>query len=201
MQVQFDREKFKDLVEYICGQCSAAELGAVKLHKVLYFSDMIHYAAEGRPVTGAVYRKRPYGPTADFLLRAIDELQFEGRLSVEEQDYYGFNKKRFVSNLNRKPASISEEENQLVCDVIDFVCRNNTAKSISEFSHNKAWERTESGAEIPYYSAIELYPEDVSEEAMDWAAQEANTVEKIRSDTRRVDYKNVTDLRGFVLSS
>lgn len=39
--VQFDREKFLDVIHLICDRIDAAELGRVKLHKALYFSDMI----------------------------------------------------------------------------------------------------------------------------------------------------------------
>jgi hypothetical protein len=49
--VQFDRAKFKDTVHYICGKCPADELGKVKLHKTLYFADMIHFVDTGTPLT------------------------------------------------------------------------------------------------------------------------------------------------------
>ena len=36
--------------------------GAVKLFKLLYFLDMLHYRETGRPVTGLIYKALPYGP-------------------------------------------------------------------------------------------------------------------------------------------
>ena len=58
--MQFDRAKLKTVILYVCSRCEPAQLGAVKLHKVLYFTDMLHYAHAGTAVTGATYRERPF---------------------------------------------------------------------------------------------------------------------------------------------
>ncbi|MGH6874164.1 MAG: type II toxin-antitoxin system antitoxin SocA domain-containing protein, partial [Aestuariivirgaceae bacterium] len=67
--MQFDREKYKAVILYTCVRCEAHQLGSVKLHKVLYYADMLHYAHVGAPMTGSTYRKRPHGPTSDELLQ------------------------------------------------------------------------------------------------------------------------------------
>ena len=72
--MQFDLAKLKDVILYACSRCEPSRLGAVKLHKILYFSDMIYYANVGAPLTGATYRKRPMGPTCDQLLATLNEL-------------------------------------------------------------------------------------------------------------------------------
>ena len=61
--VQFDRDKLKAVILHLCRTVPAERLGAVKLHKTLYFTDMLRYAQARRAVTGATYKKRPYGPT------------------------------------------------------------------------------------------------------------------------------------------
>jgi hypothetical protein len=38
--VQFDPTKFKELILFICGSCEPSQLGAVKLHKILYLADL-----------------------------------------------------------------------------------------------------------------------------------------------------------------
>ena len=60
--VQFDREKFLEAVHYICTHCDPRELGRVKLHKILYFADMLHYVGYGRPLTGEEYQKQNSAP-------------------------------------------------------------------------------------------------------------------------------------------
>ena len=199
--IQFNPEKFKDVVHYVCSKCSAANLGAVKLHKVLYFSDMIRYAWAGEPITGVTYRKRPFGPTADSLLPAIRELQATQRVSVEDQDYFGYRKRVFISHADPDTSRLNADEIVLLDEVIDFVCRGNTARSISDFSHNHVWERTDSGEPIPYYTAFDLYPAEISEEVMAWAAGEAEQVEAARSERSSVDYTLFAAMRGRLLQA
>jgi hypothetical protein len=59
-----DLQKLKDVVHYICAQCRQDELGNVKLHKILYFADMLHFLGSNRPLTGVEYQKQSFGPVA-----------------------------------------------------------------------------------------------------------------------------------------
>src|ERR1700730_9194519 len=97
---QFNRVKFADLVLYICAMCEPDRRGAVKLHKVLYFTDMIWFAGTGSPLTGSTYRKRPYGPTSDELLTILRQLSENGRIRIEEMNYFGYRKKVYVTTDN-----------------------------------------------------------------------------------------------------
>lgn len=195
---QFDREKFKALVHYVCATCPADQLGAVKLNKVLYFSDMIHFATRGAPVTGATYRKRPLGPTTDQLLSAICELERAGAIYVEDVNYFGYIKKQYSSLTQPDISRLNDDERALVDEVIDFVCRNNTARTISEFSHNRAWEIAEPGAEIPYHTAFLMFPTHVSPEAFEWAARERKDIEGKAARGEPLVRRSFRDFRGRV---
>src|ERR1700731_102233 len=95
--MQFDLVQLKDVILYACSRCEPSRLGAVKLHKILYFSDMIHYANVGAPLTGATYRKRPMGPTCDQLLVTLNELARDGALKIRDVDYFGYLKKEYIA--------------------------------------------------------------------------------------------------------
>lgn len=179
--MQFDRAKLKDVILYACSRCEPSRLGAVKLHKVLYFSDMLHYAGVGAPMTGATYRKRPMGPTCDQLLSILSELSREKRLHIRDVEYFGYLKKEYIPLTEKAPDSLSKTERTLLDEVIEFVCVDNTAKTISEFSHNKAWEVAEFGEELPYTSVFHIFPTQVSDEAKSWALGEAKEIEATRS--------------------
>ena len=69
--IQFDRRKLLSVVHCICATGPVEELGRVKLHKILYFADMLHYAARGQPLTGVEYQKQPFGPAARHLTWAL----------------------------------------------------------------------------------------------------------------------------------
>lgn len=191
--MQFDRNKFKEIVLYVANNCAPANLGAVKLHKVLYFSDMLSFAFTGAPITGAVYRKRPHGPTADHLLAAVSELQREQALRVDSVDYFGYRKRQFTAL--RKPIDgvLSNFEEALLNDVIEFVCRENTAKTISEFSHQRPWDLVEFGDVIAYESAFLLFPEEVSEEALALTTAGKTELEEERSKSNPLGFATGAD--------
>jgi hypothetical protein len=178
--MQFDREKFKTVILYTCYKCEAHQLGAVKLHKVLYYADMLHYAHVGTPMTGSTYRKRAHGPTSDDLLPILRELEKTGAINVRDVDYFGYRKKEYVARDSAEIERLGDIEIELLDEVIDFVCRNNSAKTISEYSHNRAWEMAEFGEVLPYHSAFHIFPTQVSPEVMDWARNEAKQLEAER---------------------
>lgn len=197
--MQFDRNKLKAAVLYACSKCDPSRLGAVKLHKVLYFVDMLYYANKQTPVTGATYRKRPLGPTCDQLLPLLRELERAGALEVREVDYFGYRKKEYRALVAPEAARFNSLELELLDEVIDFVCNDNTARTISDYSHNRAWEIAEFGDEIPYHSAYHLFPSDLSEETMAWADGEARKLEQMRTEGVAVDFAPFRVFRAGVL--
>jgi hypothetical protein len=195
---QFNRVKFTELVLYICSMCEPHRLGAVKLHKVLYFSDMFWFAVTGTPLTGSMYRKRPYGPTSDELLSILRQLSENGRIRIEDMNYFGYNKKVYIATDNVDVSHFSDQQTALVSDIIQFVCYNNTAKTISELSHDKAWQNVEFGAVIPYHSAYSLFPSIVSEETMEWAEKEVRALETETPGRSKVASAPVRDFRSWL---
>jgi hypothetical protein len=199
--MQFDRAKLKTVILYTCAKCGASQLGAVKLHKVLYFSDMLHYAHVGTAITGATYRKRALGPTCDQLLLTLRDLDSEGAISVRDVDYFGFRKKEYVPLKSAEVERLSESERSLLDEVIEFVCYNNTAKTISDYSHNRAWEMAEFGDVLPYHSVFHLFPTQVSQEAMDWASGEIRTIETEGPRREPLGGTSFRDFRNRVLEA
>jgi uncharacterized phage-associated protein len=157
---QLDYERLLDVVHYICSKCDPSELGNVKLHKVLYFADMLHFVDTGRALTGVEYLKQQFGPCARHLTKAIGDLRKQGRIHIERRDFYGFKKMDYISI---KPPALDRLDNErvipLLDTVIEFVCRH-SAKEISELSHTAAWSSVGPGERIPYFTAYWLkYPE------------------------------------------
>ena len=198
MSMQFDYLKFKDTVHYIAHRCKGDELGRVKLHKSLYFADMIRFVASGLPLTGATYRKQPRGPMAVELGRALADLQAEGRISVESQPYFGFLKDVFRSRCDPDLARLSADEMALIDDIVAFTCRENSARSISELSHTAAWDAAENGRVMPYHQAYLMFGSDDYEDAADWAANEEALIET--SSPRWLDHEAVRNFRGRIFS-
>jgi Protein of unknown function (DUF4065) len=177
-QPQFDSQKFKEAVHYVCATCPPNRLGSVKLHKSLYFADMIAYATRGTPITGAAYRRQPLGPMAQKLLPTLRELRSEGAVDISEVEYFGYRKAEFRSLKPYRPVRLSDEDRALIDEVVEFVCNNHSARTISDFSHTLAWQSVESGDIMPYQSSILLFPSEEDEEDIAWAEGEARRFEE-----------------------
>jgi Protein of unknown function (DUF4065) len=150
----FNRHKFKQLVHYVCYRRTdrPSTLGAVKLNKILWLCDFLAYRELEEPVTGARYVKRQFGPVPHHILPVLGELETERALTIRDVTFHGKTKKVFTV---LKPISgdfLSQREKTLVDRVIDFVCDENTAASISEASHDDIWKMAEDGEEMPYFT-------------------------------------------------
>jgi hypothetical protein len=197
----FDRDKLEASVLYICGKCEQSRLGAVKLHKVLYFADMLRYADTGSSITGSTYKKRPLGPTCEQLLPILSSLQRNGSVEIQTVDYFGYAKKQYVAKLPVDTNRLSVDELRLLDEVIDFVCYSNSAKTISEYSHNRAWELADFGEELKYNSVFLIFPSEMSSETMDWAETEVKRLASEKPKGGALDRPDFGLLRARILET
>ncbi|HEV2493248.1 MAG TPA: Panacea domain-containing protein [Terriglobia bacterium] len=166
----YDARKFKQLVHYVCSRRSdnPSSLGAVKLNKTLWLSDLASFYTLGHPITGARYVKRQFGPVPTPILPTLRELESEGVLTITEADHYGKRKTEYVVNLPATDEFLSPEERGIVERMIRFVCEEHTAASISEASHDHIWKAAEDGEEIPLFTVF-AQPGKITEEEREWA--------------------------------
>lgn len=196
-QIVYSRAKLRAAILHVIRQTAPDRLGAVKLHKVLYYADMLSYLDTGQPVTGAEYRKRPFGPTCDAVLPVLDELQASGTIEVQKVDYHGYLRKQFQLTGSPDTNYLSEDEKSTLDEMVDFVCNNNSARTISDFSHDMVWEMVEFGDVIPYYNSILMIPTDASSDAAEWAETEAAQVADTRSKSSSAAALAGRDARAF----
>ena len=172
---QFDQQKFKDIVHYVVDHVSNAYgsefLGNTKLHKILYYTDMLNYLEHFKPMTGAEYQRQKFGPTARHLSAALRELTGENRVETKAVNYFGYQKTEYNSKKSPNSARISGDEKSTINHVIEFVC-NQSAAEISEFSHDAVWASVPMGHRIPYYAAMAMFPAVFSEDDVNDAQAE-----------------------------
>lgn len=197
---RFDRHKFKDVIHYVIARTRPEELGRVKLHKVLYFTDMIWFVAEGRGLMGAEYRKQPMGPVATGLGLALGELEDEGRIRIGKTNDFGYDKASYDALQPAPEDRLDARARQLVDDVVEFVCRNDTGRSIGDFSHTRVWETTESGAAMPYFTALNMLPVEIEDAAMNRAREEAAKLVAARSSTAAMQRRGFRAFRESLRS-
>jgi len=170
--IVFDYPKFRAAVHFVCHECTPEELGRVKLHKILYFADFLHYLGTGEPLTGEDYIKQQFGPTARHLNRALRDLQAEGLLEIRLHPFYGYEKQEFISLKPPVSNRLADQDRALLKEVTGFVCRH-TASEISELSHSEPWRSANMGERIPYFSAGGILPYEIGDEDFKWVEDEA----------------------------
>lgn len=104
-------QKLKELMLYIADRCQDdAFFGATKLNKVLFWSDMLYYAAHGETITGAEYQRLQFGPAPRRMLPAIRDLEAEKRGAIRERQTMKGTQKRLVplADANLQPFSAEQ---------------------------------------------------------------------------------------------
>lgn len=154
----FDRRKYKDLVLYAAHMSHERRdkyFGAVKLNKILFFSDFIAYRRLGRPITGANYMKLSEGPAPREMLRVRAEMEAEGEIRLEPRQVFNYLQVTVVPQVPviREHLSLSEEELAIVDEVLDQLAPLSAA-GVSELSHREiGWKAARSKEIIPYETA------------------------------------------------
>ena len=158
--------KFKALVHYVCWKCSSepANLGAVKLNKILWIADVIAFAETGASLTNARYVKQKFGPVPKAILPVLRELQSAGKLRMEEVEYYGHQKRQYVAPRKPSMALFKRTEIEKVDEIIEAITQNHTASSISDFTHDDIWKLANIGEEIPFHAMLASKLGEVTED-------------------------------------
>ena len=161
--------KFVDLIHYVIWRANdPSRLGATKLNKVAWLVDSLTYLYEGQSLTGATYTKRQHGPVPKHILGAIERLVCEGRIAVTELRG-AFQPREFAPLKTPDKSVFSERDTSLIDAVIDWVCDQHTATSISKYTHDAIWEAAEIGEEIPLYAILGASEGQVNEADQAWA--------------------------------
>jgi len=144
-------DKFKNVLLYILEKCAGKpNVGETVLYKLLYFSDFNYYELYEEHLTGAKYRKLPYGPVPQKLDTIINQMIDNGQLQRVKTDYFGLAQTRYLpltkANLNELKASEKEVIDRVIEQMSDW-----SAAYISDYSHKDLpWEVTDEGKEISY---------------------------------------------------
>ena len=107
----------------------------------------------------------------------LAELEAMGDLRIEEADHFGYKKKEFRLLRKRNYTNLSDREIALLGEMLQFVCYQNTARSISDFSHDIVWDMVDFGQDIPYHSVLNWLPSEVSVEALEEASAIRHSIE------------------------
>jgi transcriptional regulator with XRE-family HTH domain len=147
--------KFKNVLLYILEKCAGKpNVGETVLYKLLYFSDFNYYELYEEHLTGAKYRKLPYGPVPQKLDVIIGQMIEKGKIQRIKTKYHGYPQIRYLplekADLTKLRASEIEIIDKVINQMSDW-----SAAMISEYSHKDLpWEVTDEGKDISYELAF-----------------------------------------------
>jgi transcriptional regulator with XRE-family HTH domain len=143
--------KFKNILLYILERCAGKpNVGETVLYKLLYFSDFNYYEQYEEHLTGANYRKLPYGPVPQ-KLDAILKLMIDGKQLMRiKTEYHNYPQTRYIPLEKSDLSCLKANEKETIDHVIEQMS-DWSASAISAYSHKDIpWLTSQDGEEINY---------------------------------------------------
>jgi transcriptional regulator with XRE-family HTH domain len=143
--------KFKDILLYILEKCAGKpNVGETILYKLLYFSDFNYYELYEEHLSGAEYKKLPYGPVPQKLDFVINQMIVNKQLKRFITDYHGYPQTRYMPLSKPNLSNLNAREKDVIDKVIDQYS-DWSASAISDYSHkDMPWLASKDGEAIDY---------------------------------------------------
>jgi len=147
--------KFKNVLLYILERCAGKpNVGETVLYKLLYFSDFNYYELYEEHLTGAKYRKLPYGPVPQKLDTIVLQMIENGQLQRVKTEYHGYPQTRYLPLVKADLTELKASEKEVIDRVIQQMS-DWSAAAISNYSHkDMPWLASKEGEEINYELAF-----------------------------------------------
>lgn len=143
--------KFKNILLYILERCAGKpNVGETVLYKLLYFSDFNYYELYEEHLTGATYRKLPYGPVPQKIDPILNQMIDKGELQRVKTEYYGYPQARYLPLVKTDLTKLKASEKEVIDKVIDQMS-DWSAAAISSYSHkDMPWIASKEGEAMNY---------------------------------------------------
>jgi Antitoxin SocA-like, Panacea domain len=104
----------------------------------------------GEPITGATYIREKFGPVPRQIMPIRAELKREGYIKVFEEGGLV----RITADAKPDMSAFTKDELQTIDYWIEHIDKDHTAGSISDASHDYAWDIARMGEELPFYAIL-----------------------------------------------
>lgn len=147
--------KFKNVLLYILERCAGKpNVGETVLCKLLYFCDFNCYELYEEHLTGARYRKLPFGPVPQKFDAIIHQMMEGGEIERIKVPYFDKVQTRYIPLVSADLRTISGAEKEVIDKVIEQFS-DWSAAAISSYSHrDMPWLASKEGEEISYELAF-----------------------------------------------
>lgn len=170
-----NKDKLDAAVHYVIARIERpSDLGAVKLHKVLWLADLELMYARSHTLADETFVKTPQGPWGSHVDKSLKRLEKKHLVAEIQGSYYGRGQRQFSSLRLPKLDCLSSVEVDVLNRMIDIVCFEHTARSISEAAHNSVWKQTPDGGVMPAACVFEQMIVEPSKEDLAWARSQSS---------------------------
>lgn len=152
--LEFDEGKFKELILFFTdGAKDDPCFASTVLNKMLFAAEFLAYKVQGRPIAGATYVHRNYGPVPQEFIPVRNALVAEGSLTIEDKTYLGREQKKPRAHRGPNLSSFNDIERQ-VCEHILKMFSGVQARHARDWSHLfPGYILSQEGEQIPYPTA------------------------------------------------
>lgn len=147
--------KLKNILLYLLERCAGKpNVGETVLYKLLYFADFNYYELYEDHLTGATYRKLPYGPVPQKLDAILNQMIEMKALQRVKTDYHGLPQTRYLP-LEKPDLTLLKASEKEVIDKVIQQYSDWSAAAISNYSHkDMPWLASDEGEAIDYELAF-----------------------------------------------
>ena len=148
-------DKFKNILLYILEKCAGKpNVGETLLYKLLYFADFNYFEIYEEHLSGAEYRKLPYGPVPMHIDSVINKMITSNQIMRVKTEYHGYPQSRYLPLVKPNLEHLKASEKEVIDKVIDQFS-DWSASKISEYSHkDMPWLASKDGEIIDYELAF-----------------------------------------------
>ena len=154
---RFAYERYAGVVIWFCRRLKSVT--ATSLNKLLFYADFLHFRSETVSLTGAAYRRLPYGPAPADYGGLREQMELDRYVDIEEVEYQNGNigeQYRLGSRFQQINVFFTARE-RIVLEAVAQAFEHATPSEISRRSHaESAWRDTDDKAIISYDKARDL---------------------------------------------
>jgi uncharacterized phage-associated protein len=148
-----NKEKYQEMILYLCQKLGGEIRGKKKLAKLLYFADFDFFEKNGSSITGDTYYARQMGPLPIALASITRSMQKDGLLEIQNLDEYpGYVSTEIYrcSNGCPEPTHLTTEEKRMLDRVVKKYGALN-GKQLEDLTHAEApYTAAKPNGEVPF---------------------------------------------------
>jgi hypothetical protein len=163
-------DRVEKAVHYVIARTDPAELGSVKLNKILWYSDLEHYRRYGQSLTGlSEYTRMPQGPMSKDISQALRRLSAAGAIHVRKVPVFDYTRHEHVALKEPNVEDFTPNQIDILNIMIDVI-RKMTAEGVSEVTHDALWKELQNDEPMPVRAGA-VIRRPATEADIDWARQ------------------------------